>query len=203
MRKTLLMAAVLVSGSTFAAQTTESDMSQTSGSMNEIHKGLRVSVGTGGGDWELEFEGNGNKISFNEDAKSYLDISIGYESIKNSEFSYSVIGNYQQYEIGSGMDFSHLQVEGNATYGFGPQLYTSFGGHLSSISVDGDVVSETKTFYEDFSTGFGLQAALGFKVIDSLSLEGKYGVTAFAQEINGVDATLTKSLLQLNLVGTF
>ncbi len=218
MKKSLLMVAVLVSGSTFAAQTTESDLRQSSNSKLKVHQGVRVSAGVGSNNYEVEARIDGKKSgSINENGNS-RNLSIGYENINIQNVGFMGELNIGKAEVND-EDVDTVGFEVNATYGLNDVAYLYGGLNLSSIEVE-----DSGDF--DFDTGLGLQGAVGFKLAPAVSVELKYKSTVYTANytLSGyseasynedsysydysydtyeVDAELVDSVLQLNLIGTF
>ena len=215
MKKYLLMAAVLVSGSTYAAQTTESDLSQSTFSNLKVHQGLRVSAGVGSRDYDLKTtltigsESGSDTVSESGTSQS---LSLGYENINIQRIGFMTELFYTQLDYGDG-EISNLGLEISATYGFTDQLYIYGGLNIANLDGSGKFGEYSKELFEnvEFDTGLGAQLALGYKITNNLSAELKFKGINNSASYTGymgnypvdVDFTLSSSTIGASIIGTF
>ena len=185
----------LISGAQAATNTSKFDVRvPIKNWIKKMNDGFRVSLGQGTLATNTRLRGGsgssnpGAEDSSNENARTKIQLDLGYEEIKTEKMGYSVFATYQDL-AGEDEDERNMRLSGNATYGIDEQFYTygglNWGKYFGSDTIESNV-----------SSGIGMQAGVGFKIVEKARLELEYLYLQNEGRINDFNVDIeTKGIL--------
>jgi hypothetical protein len=172
-----------------------------------IHDGFRIGLITANKSMKYEIS-NSKDSSANSKEGSTVGFNIGYQRIKIQGWSWSSIVSMTSTDR-ENIPYQNMMLEANTTYGLNKNLYTYIGLNFSKYSSDEKTVND---LMEDLGVGFGLQAAIGYQLLKSLSGELKYQSTVHTAnyeatypngQIEDITVDFTSSAFYIGVTGTF
>ncbi|MBD66477.1 MAG: hypothetical protein CME62_14795 [Halobacteriovoraceae bacterium] len=212
--KVIILAVILMISSAFAATNNTGTINKTKfdirkpikkwiGKMND---GFIVGIAQGSLATNLRARRNGGlDESINETRSTKMQLSFGWQDIKNQEFGYGAYFTYT--DIADGLseldgsnaeDIRSMRWSANATYGINEEVYSYGGLNLNKYYGSGDVEA-------NIDRGIGYQAGVGFNIHERAIIELEYLALLNEGRISktNIDVEAKGIMLKLNTPFTF